>query len=301
MNSSGLRQLRRIFVESKARKDDVLKEMEHIDDEMKRMAKRKEEILKDVDSINANLNSIHNNCENVAHKLRDDLEQFTEITTDLSVILGRDSIQGLLKHALFNNDSPQEPSPAEPARTQQDPSREPPAEPARTPQDPSREPPAESIEGLLELAVFNNDSSQDPSRGPQAEPDRTLQDPSREPTAELNRRLSRDPSAEPTGTPSRRFSLRDSNRRLSRDPPAELNRRLSRDPSAEPTGTPSIRWSLRDSNGKFTSRKTEEHTIERLKTTRISKNTSEPRAAGKKRGRPRKSAMGNLISSLSNK
>ena len=286
MNSSGLRQLRRIFVESKARKDDVLKEMEHIDDEMKRMAKRKEEILKDVDSINANLNSIHNNCENVAHKLRDDLEQFTEITTDLSVILGRDSIQGLLKHALFNNDSPQEPSPAEPARTQQD---------------PSREPPAESIEGLLELAVFNNDSSQDPSRGPQAEPDRTLQDPSREPTAELNRRLSRDPSAEPTGTPSRRFSLRDSNRRLSRDPPAELNRRLSRDPSAEPTGTPSIRWSLRDSNGKFTSRKTEEHTIERLKTTRISKNTSEPRAAGKKRGRPRKSAMGNLISSLSNK
>jgi predicted nucleic acid-binding Zn-ribbon protein len=44
-------------VENKARKDDVLKEMEHIDDEMKRMAKRKEEILKDVDSINANLNS----------------------------------------------------------------------------------------------------------------------------------------------------------------------------------------------------------------------------------------------------
>lgn len=263
MNSSGLRQLRRIFVESKARKDDVLKEMEHIDDEMKRMAKRKEEILKDVDSINANLNSIHNNCENVAHKLRDDLEQFTEITTDLSVILGRDSIQGLLKHALFNNDSPQEPSPAEPARTpQQDPSIEPPAEPSRTPQqDPSRGPPAESIEGLLELAVFNNDSSQDPSR---------------EPTAELNRRLSR-------------------------DPPAELNRKLSRDPSAEPTGTPSIRYSIRDSNGKFTSRKTEEHNIERLKTTRISKNTSEPRAAGKKRGRPRKSAMGNLISSLSNK
>ena len=40
MNSSVLRQLRLTFVENKARKDEVLKEMEHLDDEMKRMTKK---------------------------------------------------------------------------------------------------------------------------------------------------------------------------------------------------------------------------------------------------------------------
>ena len=336
MNSSVLRQLRLTFVENKARKDEVLKEMEHLDDEMKRMAKRKEEILKDVDSINANLNSIHNNCDIVAHKLRDDLEQFTEITTNLSVILGRDSIQGLLEHALFNNDSSQDPSPAEPARTPS--------------QDPSREPPADSIEGLLELAVFNNDSSQDPSRGPPAEPDRTPQDPSREPTAELNRRLSRDPSREPERTPqdpsrgppaelNRRLSRDPSrepdrtpqdpsreptaelNRRLSQDPPAELIRRLSITPSVEPAGTPSTRHSLRNQSkecflqhqGQESRRKPRAAGKKRGRIDKESNDTQRRFIAGsyqehshalppkKKVGRPRKSAMGNLIHSLSNK